>query len=268
VYSQNIVGYANVVIALGNGTNYYCNPFNHPTNNSATNLFTLNPLNDNGDNPNNLLDGISIKTFTGSGFLTYVYNSFDTPGNHGGNPAWAGWSDGNNNVVTAPILNPGTGWLMGNSGVVITNTFLGDVFPGPGVSNVFGIPNGNRLIGSVLPVAGNQTDLTSPLPAPLNPINDNGDNPNNYWDGITISRWTGSGFLVRVYNSFFTKNNNGVGFGDPTIPADVTNVNSGWAVDAAGTAPATRPNIPIGQGFMLGNPNPQTNWVQYFQNQP
>ena len=41
VYSQNIVGYANIRIAPGNG--FYANPFNHPTSWLSTNEFQYHP---------------------------------------------------------------------------------------------------------------------------------------------------------------------------------------------------------------------------------
>src|SRR5258708_3205045 len=81
VYSLNIVGYANVRISPGNG--FYANPFNHSGNNSASNIFTLAPLDDGGANPNNQMNSFYVLTFTGAGFDSSYYENDFTVNNVG-----------------------------------------------------------------------------------------------------------------------------------------------------------------------------------------
>lgn len=253
VYSLNIVGYANVKITAGNG--FYANPFNHSGNNSASNIFQLAPLDDGAANPGNLLNSIYVLTFNGAGFNTAYYENDFTAANVG--PGYSGWAvDATPTApTTPPILNPGTGFIINNVGPVYTNTFVGDVVPSPGTSNVFTIGPGNRLIGSVLPVSGNQTGLTSPLPAPLAPLNDGAANPNNNFNSFYVITWNGAGFNSVYYENDFTVNNVGAGY-------------AGWAVDATPTAPATPPSIAIGQGYYINNVGPTANWIQYYTNAP
>jgi len=253
VYSLNIVGYANVRISPGNG--FYANPFNHSGNNSASNIFTLAPLDDGGANPNNQMNSFYVLTFTGAGFdSTYYENDFTANNVGAGYSGWA--SDANPSAPkNPPILNPGTGFIINNLGPNYTNTFVGDVVPSPGVSNVFTIGPGNHLIGSVLPVAGNQTGLTSPLPAPLAPLDDGGANPNNNFNSFYIITWNGAGFNSVYYENDFTVNNVGAGY-------------AGWATDANPSAPANPPSIPIGTGYYINNLGPTSPWIQYYTNAP
>src|SRR5215472_14328587 len=88
VYSQNIVGYANIDIKGGNG--FYANPFNHPTNNSGSNIFNLAPLDDAGTVPPGTMNAFYVLTFTGSAFLQTYYENDFTANNVGA--GYAGWA--------------------------------------------------------------------------------------------------------------------------------------------------------------------------------
>jgi hypothetical protein len=253
VYSLNIVGYANV--RIGGGNNFYANPFNHAVNNSASNIFTLAPLDDGGANPNNQMNSFYILTWNGAGYNQVYYENDFTTGNLGA--GYNGWAA--DSIPTAPanppILNPGTGFILNNGGPVFTNTFVGDVVPSPGTTNLFHIGGGNQLVGSVLPVAGNQTGLTSPLPAPLAPLDDGGANPGNNFNSFYILTWNGAGFNQVYYENDFTTGNLGAGY-------------NGWAVDSIPSAPASPPNILIGQGYFINNGGPVGDWVTYYTNAP
>ena len=256
VYSQNIVGYANIDIKSGNG--FYANPFNHPTNNSGSNIFALAPLDDGGATPPGTMNSFYVLTFTGSGFNQYYYENDFTANNFG--PGYAGWASDNvpSAPKTPPILDPGTGFILNNGGPHITNTFLGDVVPNPGTTNLFGIGSGNKLIGSPAPFvtnsAGQAYGTSGSIPSPLAALDDGGANPNNNFNSFYVIRWNGSGFNSVYYENDFTANN----FGPPY---------AGWAVDNVPSAPAAVPNINIGEGYYFNNGGPSNAWIQYYTNQ-
>jgi len=111
------------------------------------------------------------------------------------------------------------------------------------------------LIGSVLPVAGNQTGLIGPLPGPLAPLDDGGANPGNNFNNFFILTWNGAGFNQVYYENDFTVANFGAGY-------------NGWAVDATPSAPANPPSIPIGTGYYINNGGPVNDWIQSVTNAP
>src|SRR5262245_22415083 len=202
VYSQNIVGYANIDIKLGN--NFYSNPFDHPTNNSASNVFNLAPLDDGGANPNGLMNTFYVLTFTGSGFNQYYYENDFTVANVGA--GYAGWAvDSTPSApVVPPILSPGKGFIINNGGPHYTNTFLGNVVPNPGTTNLFAIGLGNQLIGSPAPFVTNSAGtgtygVNASIPTPIAALDDGGANPNSYFNTFYILRWTGSSFSQVYY---------------------------------------------------------------------
>jgi hypothetical protein len=133
-YSQNIVGYANVVIA-GNGQyTLLANPFDDGNGNYLTNIL------------NSALP-IKSQVLTWDPILTY------TTIQKGGSPV--NWPAG-----TATQLPPGTGFFVrngnpGSGAPALTNTFVGTVIPlnGSSVTNDIGV--GYTLQGSVIPYAGN-----------------------------------------------------------------------------------------------------------------
>ena len=135
VYSQNVVGYANIILK-GNG-NY---------------TLIANPLDDgNGNYLTNLMSSALTKqsqvltwdpTATPPGYVTVTRGA-------------AAWPAG-----TATQLPPGVGFFVRNgipgSGVPdITNTFVGSVAVNVGGSVTNPIPLGFTLQGSVIPYAGN-----------------------------------------------------------------------------------------------------------------
>jgi len=133
-YSQNIVGYANVVIA-GNGQyTLLANPFDDGNGNYLTNIL------------NSALPKQS-QVLTWDPILTYTTVS------KGGTPA--NWPAG-----TATQLPPGIGFFVKNGAVGsgapnLTNTFVGTVIPNSGSSVTNAIGLGYSLQGSVIPYAGN-----------------------------------------------------------------------------------------------------------------
>jgi hypothetical protein len=140
VYSQNIVGYANVQVKPG--FNLMANPFDDGLGNNSTNLV-----------PPNLAGGSRIYIYkAGTGYLSALKKATG---------AWGG------NFV----IPPGNGYFILCSNVVsLTNTYVGNVFgavPGS-VTNTF--QGGYNLVGSPYPMGGGSTNVgpnTLNLPAAL-----------------------------------------------------------------------------------------------------
>jgi len=129
VYSQNVVGYANVVIKGGGAYTLVANPFDDGNGNQLTNL----------------LAGLPNK----SQVVTWNGSSYDGAINKGGG-VWG---------ATVP-LPPGVGFFVKNgisTSPDYTNTFVGTIVApvGSSVTNV--LPAAFSLVGSQLPYAGDAT---------------------------------------------------------------------------------------------------------------
>jgi len=131
VYSANIVGYANVVLA-GNGEyTMVANPFDDGNGNQVTNIMS---------------SALPKQTQVLIWDPIAGYSSFTK----GGTGAW----NGNTN------LTPGIGFFVRNGSVgsgapPVTNTFVGSVIVAVGASVTNGVPLGYSLQGSPIPYAGN-----------------------------------------------------------------------------------------------------------------
>jgi hypothetical protein len=157
VYSLNIVGYANVVMPLGNHT--FANPFDKDGINSATNTLTLP-------------DVTYFSFWTGSSFDNWYYEEVGDPGG----PWWT--DNGYSAHKTPPILTPGKGFYV-NPNTRFTNTFVGNVVPAPGTTNSMTVPTGNQLVASRLPISGVLSNASFGLVLP---------------DVTYVAQWTGSTF--------------------------------------------------------------------------
>jgi hypothetical protein len=202
VYSQNIVGYAN--LALGNG-NYVL--LVNPLTNTAVNAETVIPVLDAGD---------QIQTWTGTGYNTYVYQG----GPDGFLTGTNDWVNQNNVAVQGPSLLPGQGFFYSaGSGNNETNTFVGTVL----LTNTVPLGNGGyALIGSTVPIAGG-TDTNSVFGLPLDA-------------GDQIQTWTGSGYNTYVYqggpDGFLSFPNDWVNQNNVAVPAPTLNVGQGFFYSA------------------------------------
>lgn len=230
VYSLNIVGYVNVPISAGVG--FYSNPLDLDGTNSASSILNLTPLGATGT-PG--LDAFYLYTFNGSGFNTYYYES-DFPG--------TGWNkDANGNVaneINPPNLNPGQGFILSTTLGAFTNTFVGNVKPGPGTTNSITVPSGVGLISSQLPVSGYVTNSSFQMPiVPLTLTGQPG------LDAFYIYVFTGSAYQTYYYESDF--------------PAP------GWNKDANGNAAnaIAPPQINIGQSFYTSTTLGSFPWAQH-----
>src|SRR5262249_27535046 len=126
VYSQNIVGYANVVLPAGTLA-LVCNPLDNGTN-TGNDVFSALP------------NKSTVQLWNGSGFSQYTKTS-------------AGFTPSN------PSLPVGTGFFV-KAASAFTNTFSGNVVPAPGGSTTNSLPAGVlALVGSQMPVGGLFTDV-------------------------------------------------------------------------------------------------------------
>jgi hypothetical protein len=141
VYSANVVGYVNTV--FNPGATLVCNPLKGTTND----LNTIMP---------SAVDGAYITLFNS------VTGDFDAT-----SPTFYA-----NNGVSGPgiwdpniTLNPGTGFFVTTS-ATFTNTFVGDVMQGNNMPLV--VPAGFSLLGSLVPIGGNITNVMAQFPLPDN----------------------------------------------------------------------------------------------------
>jgi hypothetical protein len=142
VYSQNIVGYANLNTPNG-GTYLISVPFTIGVSNGANEVWPLV-----GGNPS-LPDYSSILVWDGATYITYVSDS--------GSPSL--WDDATfANLPGAPILPVGSSFFLVPSASV-TNTFAGAIPVSVNSSNKTFLANGGTyLVSSVVPYAGSITN--------------------------------------------------------------------------------------------------------------
>ena len=218
VYSQNIVGYVNVPIpAL---YSFVANPLGNG-NDSATNFFDVHSGNQ---------DGTLILTWNVTKYNQVQVDSSSS----------TGFSDPNatiNPERPAPILHPGTGWLVNNqTPLFLTNiTFVGTVVVGgPGAStNVVGLTTNVitssptlNLVASILPIGGGVT-TTLQLK-----------NPAGGLDGTYFLLPRMVSGLIRGYNEVQFDSGSSTGFSDP---------------NATINPERPEPSYPVGASFFINN---------------
>ncbi len=133
VYSANVVGYANVVIAGGGQYTLVANPFDDGNGNQSSNLLA------------NLPNKSQVITWAGTAFNTAIQK---------GSGGWGG----------STTLYPGTGFFVKNGVAAsppVTNTFVGTVIANVGSSVTNPIPSGYSLVGSPIPYAADATTDTN-----------------------------------------------------------------------------------------------------------
>jgi hypothetical protein len=224
VYSQNVVGYANVVTA--GGTFALSVPFAIGNTNGANEIW---PLMSDNVTPT-LPDGSEILIWNGNG-----YNSFYS--DSGSPTLWDG-SDGST-PAPAPELKVGQGFFLIPSSAT-TNVFAGTIPVNVGSSNVTTLSGGTFLVAPVVPYAGSVTNgnLTTGAGGPnLWAVpNSGGGGANGIPDGSELLIWNGNG-----YNSFYSDS------GSPTL----------WD-GSDGSTPTPAPTIKVGQGFFIIPSSPFT----------
>jgi len=252
VYSLNIVGYVNTTV--GSGTSLLANPLDLDGTNSASSVLNLAPLNDTAPTPPGTLNQITIHTWNGASYNTYYYEADFTP-NNGGSTAYTGWATDNNGTtaIAAPTLSPGKGFFIANPNAGVTNTWVGNVKPGPGSTNNAPVGSGTSLIASTLPVSS-QLVNSGLMVFPLAPLNDTASAPAGTLNQITIHTWNGASYNTAYYEADFTPNNGG------------STAYTGWATDNNGTTAIPAPTINVGNGFFIANPNAPGTWAQGLSN--
>jgi hypothetical protein len=142
VYSQNVVGYANVPTTGGNQYAVTV-PFKVGVSNGANEVWPLV-----GGQPS-LPDFSEILIWNGTGFNAYYSDSTSS----------SLWDDGNQSPIpNAPLLPVGQGFfLIPNANT--TNTFVGAVAVNVGTSNIVTLTGGNQyLVAPAVPYGGSLTN--------------------------------------------------------------------------------------------------------------
>jgi len=175
VYSQNVVGYANVATS-GGGTYLLTVPFQIGASNGANEIWPLV-----GGNPT-LPDFSELSVWTGTGYINYFSDSSSS----------SLWDDGNQNPISgAPTLPVGKAFFLIPSAAV-TSTFAGTVAVNVGASNSVTLSGGGTfLIAPAVPYAGvitNGSPTTFAGGAGLS-------SANGLPDFSELSVWTGTGYI-------------------------------------------------------------------------
>jgi hypothetical protein len=212
VYSQNVVGYANVT--TGGGTFLLTVPFAIGQSNGANEIW---PLMSDNVTPT-IPDGSTLLIWTGTKYVAYVSDS--------GSPTLWDMFDGAT-PTNAPILKVGQGFFLTPSAAT-TNVFAGTIAVNVGTSNLTTLAGGTFLVAPAVPYGGSVTNgnLTTGAGGP------------NLWspdgvqglpDGSTMLVWTGTKYTAYVSDS-----------GSPTY----------WDM-FDGATPTNAPVINVGQGFFI-----------------
>jgi hypothetical protein len=168
VYSQNIVGYVNVVIPQSPAWACVANPFDLDGVDNITNVLANAPK------------GTTCDFWTGAGFPLVVKRSTVGAG---------AWSANATNV----FIPPGVGFMMQCSVAAFTNTFVGNVIINSGATNNLAVGAGYELVGSPVPYGGTLTNGS-----------DNGTNTLNLGTsmpkGTSIDTWN-NGFALAAHRS-------------------------------------------------------------------
>lgn len=250
VYSLNIVGYVNQTIPLG--TTLAANPLDLDGTNSASSVLNLAPLNDTAATPAGTLDHITINQWNGASFVSSYYEADFTVNNLGA--GFNGWAtdSGGSAPKAAPVLAPGSAFFVLNTLQVATNTWVGNVKPGPGNTNNAPVGLGTSALASTLPISAQLTN-GGLINFPLAPLNDTAPSPAGTLDHVTINTWNGASFVSYYYEADFTVNNLGAGF-------------NGWATDSGGSTASQPPLINVANGFFILNTLQTATWAQGLSN--
>ena len=159
VYSQNVVGYVNVVCPA-NAVALISNPLNLDGVNCVTNIFA------------NVPKGTIVQIWNGAGYDGMSRSLI-------GAGAWSA------NAATN-FIPPGKGFFI-KTPSLFTNTFVGSVIPAVGGTNSLAtLANTVLLVGSPLPVSGTVTNAVDQGVGALNLA--------NMPKGTIIQIWNGSGY--------------------------------------------------------------------------
>ena len=163
VYSQNIVGYANVPTPLASTYYMLAIPFTIGVSNGANEIF-----------------GNTLPDF--STLLTWDAAHQAFKGVQSDKSSATGWDDAGFNPVPAPILPVGQGFFLNLTASGVTNVFAGTVAINVGTSNNMVLPSASTyyMVSSVVPYAGSVTNGNSSTGGP---------NLNGLPDFSTVLTW-------------------------------------------------------------------------------
>jgi len=238
VYSQNIVGYANVPAPVG-GKDYLVScQFTVGASNGVNEIFGTS-----------LPSGSQILVWspTTASFSIALYDNTDPNGVGAGAPLWY-QGDDTTPLSPLPTLAPGQGFFVVPNGSGFTNTFAGAIAVNVGTSNNMTFVQGGKdyLVAPVVPYAGILTNGSAST---------GGANLNGMPSGTQLLFWNTAtaSYTICLYDN---TDPNGVGagaplyyYGDDTTPY----------VD-----PATGGNVPsvtVGQAFFIVPNGPNYTWT-------
>ena len=223
VYSQNIVGYVNQPLPLGFVN--VANPLDASDASGINNSITnIIPVFSGN------YDGDGLYVWNGTSYKQYTIDSGQSTGV--GNAA-------DTAAVTPPTVNPGIAIFIQNTAGALTNTFTGAVHAdgaatgslAVGTTTNF-IPLNFSFVASKLPIGGG---ISSVLGLPADGSLDG--------SGIYIPNIVGGQVLGFV--QYTVDSGQSTGFGN-----------------AADTASAPEPVVPVGAGFFIQNTAGALNWIQ------
>jgi hypothetical protein len=229
VYSQNIVGYANVTASGGVYTFIEC-PFTIGVSNGLNEVF-----------------GTSLPLY--SYVLIYQNGAYSEAlfdnSNGAGTPNWY-QSDDSTPLASIPTVFPGEGFLLYVAGPTTTNTFAGAVAINVDTTNnQVLIPGKNNPVGSAVPYAGAVTNVGVNADGHLS----GGPNLNNLPLYSFLLFYSGGHYSEALFD-----NSNGAGTPNWYLSDDSTPY-----VDP--TTGGNVPNISVGEGFFIYPTGPYT-WVE------
>jgi hypothetical protein len=182
VYSQNVVGYANLPTA-GSGTYLLTVPFVVGSSNGANEVWPLS-----GGNPT-IPDGSQLLIWNGTGYTTYLSDS--------GNPPYLWDDNGGNPLSFSPRVPVGQGFFLIPAGNT-TNTFAGAVAVNVGTSNrVALVGSSTYLVAAAVPYGGAVTNGNVTTGAG----GINLSSANGLPDGSQLLIWTGTGYTTYLSDS-------------------------------------------------------------------
>jgi len=175
VYSQNIVGYANIPTPTSGSQYLIAVPFQVGVSNGANEVF-----------------GSTLPDFSTLLVWSVAANTYSLYYADSGSPS--GWDDGNFAPISSPVLPVGQGFFLSPSGDKLTNTFTGSIAISVGTSNVMSLPTAGAqyLVSSVVPYAGSLTNGDN---------SGGGINLNNLPDFSTVLIWSPTANNYTLYYS-------------------------------------------------------------------
>ena len=223
VYSQNVVGYANVGTPTSGHEYLITCPFAIGTSNGVNEVFG-----------SSLPTATGLFIWNGTGYNTYVYDPTDPDGLGAGAPVWY-LGDDSTPAIPLPTVPVGQGFYLIPAGP-LTNTFAGAVAVNVGTSNIMSLPTPGHeyLVAPVVPYGGAVTNGNNST---------GGANLNNLPTATSLLFWTGTSFTTALY--------------DPTDPDGLGASAPLWYQGDDSTPyvdPSTGGNVPtisVGQGFFI-----------------